>query len=1159
VDFRILGPLHVGREGRLLALGGHRQKVLVCLLLIHANEVMSAEQIIDALWGEAALPTARKALQVSVSRLRQILGAGVLETRAPGYLIRVEDGELDTQRFERLLAQGKYELATGDPGRAAAKLRTALALWRGPALAEVMYEPFAQAEAGRLEELRLSCLEERIEADLALGRHADLVGELETLADRHPYRERLSSRLMLALYRSGRQAEALEVYRRSRDRLVEELGIEPGPELRSLANRVLNQDSTLDWTVPPPRAGEVITPTGAFVGRKRELADLGYGLDDSQRGNSTLFLISGEPGIGKTALAEHFAAGVADGDGRVLWGRGWESGGAPAYWPWVQCLRPLVRDAEPGMLATQLGVGAADLAEILPELHHQLQPDLPRPLSADAEGLRFRLFDAVATLLREETRRNPIVLVLEDLHAADASSLLLLRFVAQTLTDARLLIIATTRSSDRAATESFASTLAELARGQRFHHIRLRGLSREEVADLVASTGDVAAGDALVDRIYTRTDGHPFFVNEIVRLLGTDTDLDVPPHGVRAVVSQRLAPLSGECRELLAVASVVGRDFDTDVVAAASGVEPVLVVDHLDEAVAIGMLMTVPNHPGRYRFAHELVREVLYDDLPAARAMTLHRAVAEALQAIYAAELDPHATQLAHHFAMAAPAGTAAEAVRYATRAAERARDQLAYEESVRLFTTALGAHEMQADADAETRCELLLALGDAQTLVGDTAAAQHSFVRAADIARQAGWADRLARAALGYGGGSVWEPDHERIHPLSTLLEEALGQLPEDSALRARVLARFACATGMYWGGPVEARRQLQEARSREAVELARRLGDPATLAWALIARFLIIWGPDHLDELLPLADELVTVAEQAGAWQEVANGLAVRYETHLTRGEVRQAQGDLERHIALAEKLRLRSESWHVATHQIELMLLTGRFTEAKARIDQTLHRGLGAHLEAMKTAVLQGSLVFLEQGGALEELRSQLERLEADRPNEKTAAALLARLDCELGQERQAKARLNVLGKDSFRTVQRDEVWLIVITVLADVAAMVGTPEQVKTLYELLRPYSALVAGGDHIRFGSVSRYLGLLAAALSRLDEAALFLQDAAEADDRIGALPWSAHAKADLARVLLARDAPGDREAAGDLFREALATYQELGMTTAAGKITAQIR
>jgi DNA-binding SARP family transcriptional activator len=266
VDFRILGPLGVSREGRPLDLGGHRQKVLVCLLLLHANEVVSAERIIDALWGEAPPATARKALQVQVSRLRRILGAGVLETRAPGYFIRVQEGELDAQRHERLATQGKHALAAGEPGRAAALLRTALGLWQGPALADVIYEPFAQEAAGQLEELRLSCLEERIEADLALGRHTDLVGELEVLTDRHPYRERLSGRLMLALYRSGRQAEALEVYRQSRDRLVDELGIEPGPELRSLASRVLNQDPGLGWTAPPTSTGEVIESTRALRG-----------------------------------------------------------------------------------------------------------------------------------------------------------------------------------------------------------------------------------------------------------------------------------------------------------------------------------------------------------------------------------------------------------------------------------------------------------------------------------------------------------------------------------------------------------------------------------------------------------------------------------------------------------------------------------------------------------------------------------------------------------------------------------------------------------------------------------------------------------------------------------------------------------------------------
>src|SRR5215216_110230 len=241
MDFRILGPLEVSAHDRPLALGGIKQRSLLAVLLLHANEVVSSDRLIDELWGDAPPPTAAKSLQVHVSRLRKTLGEQRLATRPPGYLLQVDTSELDLSRFERLAGE-----ATGvEPSRAAEKLREALALWRGPALADLAYEPFARIEIARLEELRLVVLERRIDADLADGGHADLVGELEALVAEHPLRERLRCQLMLALYRSARQAEALEAYRQARSVLSDELGLEPGGELRKLESAILRHDPAL--------------------------------------------------------------------------------------------------------------------------------------------------------------------------------------------------------------------------------------------------------------------------------------------------------------------------------------------------------------------------------------------------------------------------------------------------------------------------------------------------------------------------------------------------------------------------------------------------------------------------------------------------------------------------------------------------------------------------------------------------------------------------------------------------------------------------------------------------------------------------------------------------------------------------------------------------
>src|SRR5262245_42264875 len=369
VEIRILGPLEVVESGAALRLGSRKQRALLSLLVLHAGEVVSRDRLIDDLWHGDPPPAAETTLRSHISRLRSALGASRLVSRAPGYALVLAPEELDAARCERLLVAAREALGDGRAAEAAAQLRSALALWRGAALADVAYEPFAQGEMARLEEMRLAVLEERVEADLALARHADLVGELEALVAEHPLRERLRGQLMLALYRSGRQANALETYQDARRLLTDELGLEPSEELKDLQRAILAHDPTLN----PASRLEAAPVQGVggpapFVGREGELRELVRGLDESLAGEGRLFLISGEPGIGKSRLVEQLAGRARERGSKVLVGRCWEAGGAPAYWPWVQAIRTYLQDRDPESLRSQLGGGASDLAQILPEL-----------------------------------------------------------------------------------------------------------------------------------------------------------------------------------------------------------------------------------------------------------------------------------------------------------------------------------------------------------------------------------------------------------------------------------------------------------------------------------------------------------------------------------------------------------------------------------------------------------------------------------------------------------------------------------------------------------------------------------------------------------------------------------------------------------------------
>jgi DNA-binding SARP family transcriptional activator len=479
VEFRILGPLEIEGEAGRVELGSAKQRALVTLLLLNANDVVPTSRLIDVLWSDVLPADGSKALQVHVSRLRRALGdENVVETRPGGYLVAADASSFDLPRFQERASAGRALLAAGNPGRARSDLADALTLWRGSPLAEFATEPFAQAEIARLEELRLGAVEDRIDADLQLGAHAEVVAELEALIARQPLRERLRGQLMLALYRSGRQAEALQVYRDARDALVDELGLEPGKPLQELEQAILRQDEALDFR---PR-GETPRPgrraAGPIVGRDAELAELGHALDDAAAGRGRLYLVSGESGVGKTRLADEVASRAKEAEMTVLWGRSARLDGAPAYWPWAQALR-----------------GLGDAA-----------PSFDDPADDQA---RFALFTAVAESLRTESARRPLLIVLDDAHRGDEASLLLLDFLAGELAELHVALLAT--FVEDAATPA---GLAALADHSAHHRLRLGPLGIDDVASLLALLG---APDADAAAVFAETGGNPRSVWHHVR------------------------------------------------------------------------------------------------------------------------------------------------------------------------------------------------------------------------------------------------------------------------------------------------------------------------------------------------------------------------------------------------------------------------------------------------------------------------------------------------------------------------------------------------------------------------------------------------------------------------------------------------------------------
>ena len=891
--------------------------------------------------------------------------------------------------------------------------------------------------------------------------------------------------------------------------------------------------------------------TTPFVGREAELGALSVDLDAALAGRGGVVLVAGEPGIGKTRLAEELAAQASGRGVLVLWGRCWEGEGAPAFWPWVQVVRAYVQAADPTALRQEMGAGAADIAQLVPALRERL-PDLPAPPPTEPEAARFRLFDSLTGFLRAAAVRRPLLLVLDDLHWADAPSLALLRFMGRDLEDSGPLVLGSYRHTEVDLGHPLLETLADLTRGQH-RRLLLGGLDEAEVASFIALVAGVAPSPALAVAVHQQTDGNPFFVTEVVRLLASQGQLGQPtktgsavlggglPEGVRAVVTQRLGRLSDDCRGVLEVAAVLGRGFQLRALQLASGRDVRQLLELLEEAEAARVVEAAPGGPASWRFVHTLVREVLYEGLPTTRRVRLHERVGEALEAVYAADLGPHLAELAHHFVAAAPAGeeTVAKAVQVATLAGRRALELLAWEEAAGLFAHALAVLELAEEPDQGERCELLLALGETGMAGSDVAAARAAYQQAGELARRIGGPEALAKAALGLG----LEYTAGMVDPVEIgLLEEALAALGEDdSPLRARVLARL--ATALLFTTQVDRRLTLSE----DAVQLARRLGDPATLAAVLHDHLLVIWGTKQ--EVVAVTD-VVELAERLGDRALALRGRGLLRTALLELGDLAGFDADLAAAEQTARELRQLHYHWQLPLARATRALLAGRFAEAEKQAAQGLAIGQRAGDQAVEIyhAGTVATLRFMQ--GRLGETIELFQDLATRFPMLPVLRTALAAALAETGRPVEARAEVERLAAGDLTPVPRNTAWSLSLALVAYACHHLGDTKLAAKLHGLLEPYADRnIATGRFggLCLGPAAYFLGLLDLTLDRPGEAARRFAPAAALAERIQARPMVAMSREGQARALLALDRPGDRPQARALLEEAAATARELGI------------